>query len=552
MSRKRASLKTIAALALALITAPSNPASARQYCELPSRISTTGSTPKPPETQPGAIDVYITKNKERWLTEDFMPFLRMDCTSVKVGEDLAKKTECAGYLEKLLEQKGFSQKVFVAKDTPKQDILHHPVQTGLDNIRPVVYFEIMPGDLQGGSGGSLVTVVFDSHYDGRPTNDNPKDPWKTSPFEPVRKHVEEEWHSGKIQDERIYARRAVDSAGHIMGIIWTLEAYQAVYRQLPVHVKVMFEGAEEIGSPGMAKFIEKYKEMLKANLVVIDDLWTNRPGIPIIEERLRGGMKGKLCVETAAKEGHSGSGSYLPNALGILSSTMNRVVNPMTKEVDLPSYAFFPKPTPEEVGYVKKLYPVWNVEERTRAYGAKALVGGAHPAAQTVLYPSWDWETIPAGENGQEGVIPSTACVSFSVRLVPGQDPSAIFHDLEKKLQQLPESRYAAVTARLIASYPAFQASLDNKYTPTIRMALQQAFGTSGLEHGLEIDWNGAGEPIASYLQSTLGAPVFLTGYGHPNDNPHATNEGMLVDHGLLVGVRANANIIRDIGKQGK
>ncbi|MBI2147376.1 M20/M25/M40 family metallo-hydrolase [Candidatus Woesearchaeota archaeon] len=533
---KRTRTAKAIAVALALFASSQSPAYPHYYCELP---SSHASSPKPSET----IDDYIAKNKERWITEDFMPFLRMDCTSSKSGEDLAKKTECASYLEKLLVRKGFEPNVFVRQDAPRQNMLLHPVQADLKDVRPVVYAEVMRD-------ASLPTILFDSHYDGRPVNDNAKDPWVTNPFEPVRKKVEEEWHSGKIQDERIYARRAVDSAGHVMGIIWALEAYLHVHHQLPANVKIMVEGAEEIGSPGMDSFAKQYKHMLRADLVVIDDLWTNRPGIPIIEERLRGGMKGKLCVETAAKEGHSGSGSYLPNALGILSSTMNRVVNPMTKEVDLPSYAFFPKPTPEEVGYVKKLYPVWNVEERTRAYGAKALVGGAHPAAQTVLYPSWDWETIPAGENGQEGVIPSTACVSFSVRLVPGQDPSAIFHDLEKKLQQLPESRYAAVTARLIASYPAFQASLDNKYTPTIRMALQQAFGTSGLEHGLEIDWNGAGEPIASYLQSTLGAPVFLTGYGHPNDNPHATNEGMLVDHGLLVGVRANVNIITNIGKE--
>ncbi|MBI1970925.1 M20/M25/M40 family metallo-hydrolase, partial [Candidatus Woesearchaeota archaeon] len=258
-----------------------------------------------------------------------------------------------------------------------------------------------------------------------------------------------------------------------------------------------------------------------------------------------GGMKGKLCVETASKEGHSGSGSYLPNALGILSSVMNRIVNPMTKEVDLPAYASFPKPTPEEVEYVKKLYPEWNIEERTRAYGAKALVGGAHPAAQTILYPSWDWETIPVGENGQEGVIPSTACVNFSVRLVPGQDYREIFRGLETKLQGLPEARYATLHVEFTAGYPAFQAMLDNKYTPLVRAALQQAFDTKELE----IDWNGAGEPIASHFQSILGAPVFLLGFGHPNDNPHATNESMLVEHGLLLGVRANANIITNIGK---
>ena len=306
----------------------------------------------------------------------------------------------------------------------------------------------------------------------------------------------------------------------------------------------MFEGAEEIASPGMDKFIEKYKDVLKADLVVIDDLWTNRPGIPVIEARLRGGLKGEICAETAAKEGHSGSGSYLPNALGVLASVMNRLVHPVTKHVDVPAFAY-QQPTRDEEEYVRQLHPTWNNSERMKKYGAKALVGTASPVVQTILHPSWDWEMIPQGKNGAEGIIPSTACVSFSVRLVPGQDYQKIFRGLETKLQELPEARYATLSARLIAGYPAFQAMLDNKYTPLVRAALQQAFGTKELE----IDWHGAGEPIASYFQSILDAPVFLLGYGHPNDNPHTTNEGMLVDHGLLLGVRANANIITSIGR---
>ena len=144
---------------------------------------------------------------------------------------------------------------------------------------------------------SLPTIIFDSHYDGRPVNDNPNDPWKSNPFEPVRKAVEEEeWNNGKINDERIYARRAVDAAGHILSTIWAIEAYEAVHGALPVNVKLMFEGAEEIGSPGMDAFVEKYKEQLRTDLVIINDTWTNQAGIPMFHERLRGSLNGKLFI----------------------------------------------------------------------------------------------------------------------------------------------------------------------------------------------------------------------------------------------------------------
>ncbi len=508
---------------------------------------------EPAQRKYSSLDDYIKEHQERWLTEDFMPFLRLDCTSSKQGEKYENKVKCASYLEQLLVTKGFHPKVYLpgdfvpkgkeipeeekAKKTAEQDI-KSSVYTGLERIRPVVYAERIIDP-------SRLTILFDSHYDGRPVNDNPNDPWKTNPFEPVRKKVTEDWNNGKIEDERIYARGAVDAAGHILSTIWAIEAYEAVHGVLPVNVKLVFEGAEEIGSPGMDAFVEEYKDMLKADLVVINDIWTNRPGIPLITERLRGSLNGKLCVQTAEKEGHSGSGSYLPNAVGVLPRVMGRIEDPITKEVHLKSWKRARKPSAEEIRYVNSLFPDWSVEERKEKYGALALVGDSSysPAVRTILFPSWDWEQLPTEPS--EGVIPSRACVAFKCRLVPGQDPKAIFGELERKLKTLPEKQYATLAATYIGSYPAFAANLDNSYTPRIQEALKKEFGADEIER----DWNGAGEPIASYYQSKLGIPVFLTGYGHPNDNAHATNESVLVEYGLMLGVRGNIQIMEKIWK---
>ena len=485
------------------------------------------------------LENYIERNKERWLTEEYLPFLRMDCTSANEGEKLTQKVEAAAFLEQLLLQKGFSPCVFIGKDTPSKELLRHPIETGLPTIRPIVYMEIM-------SDPSLPWLLWDSHYDRRPINDNPNDPWLTHPFDPVRKKVVEEWNNGKIQDERIYARGAVDSVGHVMGIIWALEAYQNVHGKLPVNVKVMFEGAEEIGSPGMDAFVEKYQEQLRADLVVIDDNWTNRPGIPIITERLRGSLSGEISVQTASKEGHSGSGSYLPNALGLLAGIMNRLADPITKKVALSSYMdSIRQPSQQEIEYVNKLHPSETEEEQKKHYGAKALVGDSaySPAVRTILLPSWDWEKLPERGEVHEGVIVSQAGISFKTRLVPGQDPQIIFSELEQWLQQQPEAKYATISSKIGGNYPAFSANLNSRYTPLMIKALQQTFQTNEVE----IDWNGAGEPIASYFQSRLKVPVYLVGWGGPYCNAHATNENMLVNHGLLLGVRGNCQIMEEI-----
>ncbi len=511
-----------------------------------------------------SIDDYITQNKERWLTEDLMPFLRLEeCTSSKQDEKYENKVKCASYLEQLLLKKGFKPKVFLPGTSPLPELppgylagsineeerkkmeaersIRNPIYTGLKDIRPAVYAERIIDP-------SLLTLLEDSHYDRRPVNDNPSDPWVTNPFEPVRKKVVEDWNNGKINDERIYARGAVDAAGHILSTIWALEAYEAVHGVLPLNVKLLFEGAEEIGSPGMDAFVEKYKDMLKADLVVINDIWTNRPGIPLITERLRGALNGKLCVQTAEKEGHSGAGSFLPNAEGVLSSVQGRIENPLTKEVSLESWNAMRQPTAEEIAYVDSLFPEWTEEERKEKYGALALVGNPSysPAVRTILLPSWDWEQLPTEPS--EGVIPSRACIAFKCRLVPGQDPKAIFGELEKKLRVMPEARYALLEAEYMGSYPAFTANLDNPYTALIQDALKKEFGADEIER----DWNGAGEPIASYYQSKLGVPVFLTGYGHPNDNAHATNESVLVEYGLMLGVRGNICVMKRAAGRGE
>ena len=229
---------------------------------------------------------------------------------------------------------------------------------------------------------------------------------------------------------------------------------------------------------------------------------------------------------------------------------MGRIEDPITKEVFLKSWKRRRRPTIEEIAYVNTLFSSWTEEERRQKYGAAALVGDVSysPAVRTILLPSWDWELMET--KSSEGVIPSRSCIGFKARLVPGQNPQAIFRELEQKLSIIPEARYAQIEAYFMGSYPAFKADFDNPYTPLVEEALRETFGADEVQR----DWSGAGEPIASYFQSRLGVPVLHTGYGHPNDRAHATNEGILVEHGLLLSVRGNAKAISKIGenRQGK
>ncbi len=482
------------------------------------------------------LEDYIASHQEQWLREDFEPFLRMECTSAKEDEDLAKKTECAAYLERLLRGKGYPVRVYVGKNTPKKELLKNPIETELDRIRPVIYFEIILDP-------SLPTILFGTHYDRRPENNNPNDTWKTHWLEAVRKKVTETFGNKTIHDTRIYARGSDDSIGHIMSIVWSLDAYKALYGKLPVNVKVMFEGAEEIGSPGMDKFVEKYRDLLKADIVLIEDSPTNKAGIPLICQRLRGTLDGKLCVQTAVKESHSGGGSYIPNAEGVLAAVMTQIENPLTKEVALDAWNNYQKPTPEEIGYVSKLRPDLTEKKVKEKYGVLATVGQGELAELTILKPSWDWQ--PVTQQGKEGVIPSQVCKVFMARLVPGQEPKEIFSELEEKVKHLPEAEYAKITVAYISDSPAFVMSKESRYYPTVREAVKRAFGATELEYV----WDGAGEPIASYFQAQ-GFPVILTGWGSPDDNPHATNESMLVEHGLMLGVRGNVDIMESVGRE--
>ncbi len=223
---------------------------------------------------------------------------------------------------------------------------------------------------------------------------------------------------------------------------------------------------------------------------------------------------------------------------------MGRIEDPLTKEVFLRTYQQFKKPTLEEKEYVRHIRPDLSREKVKEKYGLNGILGSEHPAVTTILYPSWDWQATP--QEIKEGIIPSLACKIFMARLVPGQDPQAIISELEEKVKHFPEAKYAQISVTYISGSPAVAAALDPKspYYVTLERTLKQAFGATELD----TVWDGAGEPIYGFFQKNWFR-VALIALGNDKDNPHGTNESMLVNYGLLLGVRWNVSMISSLGK---
>lgn len=355
--------------------------------------------------------------------------------------------------------------------------------------------------------------------------------------------MEEKFGNNTIKDKRIFARGADDSKGHIMALLIGLELSQNVYGGLPVNVKLLLEGTEETGSYGMDEFIDKNKQLLDTDVVVIADAPTLRRGIPTILYGLRGYMGGEICIKTADKDKHSGTGSYIPNAVEILAYIVSQLQNPFTGEVSFPEfYEGIKQPSVEIEQRINQQYK--NTAEGSEETARKDLqlkntVGDITktPAVRTTIYPSLDFQKI---DGGGEGIIPSFACVKYSMRLVNGQNHEAIKQGFEGKVKNLGVDRYATVLFSYQKAGAAFFTNPDSLYQQIAGAALKKVFGSGEID--MIID--GASEPIASYYQQSLKRDIIFVALGNPADNCHAPNESMLWNHGVILGAKATVGLM--------
>jgi acetylornithine deacetylase/succinyl-diaminopimelate desuccinylase-like protein len=358
------------------------------------------------------------------------------------------------------------------------------------------------------AGGKPVVLMY-GHYDVQPAE--PLEEWKSPPFEPEER------------DGNIYARGAVDDKGQMWMHVKALESLLKSDGGLPVNVRVVLEGEEEVGGEGIAAFVREHGDQLKADVALVSDTEMFAPELPTLCVGLRGMIYTELEVRGAKTDLHSGMyGGAAPNPFVALAQIIAKLKDE-DGTIAIPRfYEGIEEPTADELAAWRSL-PFDEEHYRETEVGSTELTG---EPAYSVLERTWSRPTMdvhgmPGGfiGAGAKTVIPAKAVAKISFRLVPGMKPELTFARYEAFVESIvPKGVTAEV--RMIHSGEPIVVSTDNEYVRAATAAMSEVFGKETV-----FVRGGGSIPIVGDFVRELKTPTVMMGFGLPDDNLHAPNE---------------------------
>ena len=359
------------------------------------------------------------------------------------------------------------------------------------------------------------TVLCYGHYDVQPPD--PLDEWLTPPFEPTER------------EGNLYARGAVDDKGQMYMHLKALESlFQASKNgagkgKLPVNVRVILEGEEEVGGEGIAKFVREHAEELKADFALVSDTEMFAPELPTLCVGLRGIIYTEIEVRGAKVDLHSGMyGGAAPNPFVALAQIIAGLKD-RAGRIQIPGfYDDVEAPSAEEKAAWKRL-PFDEEHYRKTEVGSPVLTGeaGYSVLERTWTRPTLDVHGMPGGfiGSGAKTVIPARATAKVSMRLVPAMTPKRTFAQYKAHVESLtPEG--VTVEVRMIHSADPLVIRTDNPYVTAAEAAMREVFGKETV-----FVRGGGSIPIVGDIERHLKIPSVMMGFGLPDDNLHAPNE---------------------------
>ena len=375
------------------------------------------------------------------------------------------------------------------------------------------------------------TVLIYGHYDVQPVD--PIELWTSLPFEPT------------IVGDNIFARGATDDKGQMYMHIKSVEAYFKTNGSLPLNVKFLIEGEEEIGSTNLSVFLKNNTELLKCDSVLISDTALFAPGVPTLTYGLRGLCYMEIEVTGPSRDLHSGSfGGGVPNPINILTKIISQLVDKDGKIKITGFYDDVLKVSKKERENFKLLK--FSEKEWGKDIGLKHLTGekGYTTLERIWARPTLDCNGIWGGFTGQgaKTVIPSKASAKISMRLVPHQDPKKIEKLFTKYVQKIAPKEVSIKVTGLHGGYPVITL-LEDKATIAGAKAMQLAFGkkTVFMREGGSI-------PIVVEFANRLKAAPVLMGLGLNSENLHSPNEHFNLNH-FQLGIKSSAYFLDEFSK---
>lgn len=436
---------------------------------------------------------YIDKNFDRFVTELQEAVRRPSIAAQNIGME-----EAALYFKNLMEAYGINAKIIPTKGYP------------------CVYGEI--------KGKSDKTVLFYNHYDVQPPE--PLEEWESGPF------------SASIRDGKIYGRGVSDNKGNACARIQGIGTMLKLREELPVTVKFLIEGEEEIGSPNLSDFVRENADLLRADYGVWESGYMNPDGRPGIYLGVKGMLYVELFAKGASKDMHSGSATTIPNPAWHLVWALASIKN-KEEQILIPGfYDDILPPTEKELEMLKDaMHEEELSEEKAREIARKNAQSlglnnylldlyGLELRKRSLFSPTANICGFKSGYlgEGQKTVLPSTALVKMDFRLVPNQDPYDI---LEKLNTHLKQEGFDDVEVRVISlDYPVKTPA----ELPIVDATKEAALSVYKKPPVVSPTQGGSGPmyPFKKYLD----LPMVSFGVGYWNSSNHAPNENIrLVDY---------------------
>src|ERR1700761_5199020 len=379
------------------------------------------------------------------------------------------------------------------------------------------------------------TVLCYGHYDVQPPD--PLELWNSPPFDP------------SIRDGNIYARGACDDKGQMYMHIKAVEALRAVHGgKLPVNLKFLIEGEEEIGGESIANYVARQKEKLKADVALVSDTELFADGVPTLCIGLRGLMYVEIEATGPARDLHSGMyGGAAPNAVYGLIELLSKAKD-AGGHIRIPgAYDDVAAPDPAEIESWKHL-PFSESEFLHHEVGATQLTGEPEQSVLARIWarPTFEVHGIAGGFTGAgaKTVIPAKATAKVSMRLVPNQDPQRMVAALEKWVQDN-RPKGIQTQVRVLSAGPPISVNPNH---PAIQVAAK-AFSDM-LGKPTVFIRSGGSIPIVGDFATHLGIPTVLMGFGLPDDGLHSPNEKYRISN-YYQGIVTIAHFLEQYGSYG-
>lgn len=366
---------------------------------------------------------------------------------------------------------------------------------------PLVYAESPPVP------GAPVALVY-GHFDVQPPD--PLDEWISPPFEPTER------------DGNLYARGATDDKGQMLTHIKSVQAWMETQGRLPLQVKFLIEGEEEVGIQSLHQYLERHSDRLACDVVVISDTSMFGRDQPAITYGLRGIAYYELRLTGPKQDLHSGTfGGAVMNPANALTKMLAALIDDQGR-IQVPGFYDDVVPLTDRERKQFAELP-FDEEAFRRQLGVTALAGevGYSTLERRWARPTFDINGLFSGyqAEGAKTVLPAKAGAKFSFRLVPNQDPKKITQALEAYLKNLCPPGIVMELEDMHGA-PGVRTSLESPYMAAAAKAVEQGFGKPPV-----FICEGGSIPIVLDFQQKLGADVLLLGWGLDDDNTHSPNE---------------------------